>query len=505
MFQRAKQFLSFAGPGYLVAVGYVDPGNWATDLLAGSRFGYSLLSVVLLSNAMALLLQSLCVRLGVVTGQDLAQSCRKHLNPYFNLFLYALCEVAIIATDLAEVIGSSIALKLLFNVPILAGVLITAADVIVVLLGLDMKQFRHLETFIFILVALTAACMLALVSKSTIIWSDLLQGFIPKTQIITDHKMLYVAVGIIGATVMPHNLYLHSSICKLRAIECKQLPEDEENIQEPQFIAVNETTLLLSHDGYISSTHLPSHNVHITSPTSSPLSTTATLLNSDDMVAIEDSNLINLFDPHLTPTLSVESIINLTLIDTVIALFLAATVNCSILIVSSSNFYSNGLTQVAELEDAFELLTKNLGKFAGTLFATALLFAGQSSTITGTITGQIIMTGFLGLNFTMPLWIRRILTRLLAIVPAILVIIIYGEESLNTLLVFSQVILSLQLPFAVWPLVFFTHSKTIMDCRPGNKNYSNGYIMDFLSVLTAVCVTAFNVVLVGQIVSDLWS
>jgi metal iron transporter len=536
MNHKAKQLFSFVGPGYLVAVGYLDPGNWATDLAAGSSFGYSLLSVVLMSNAMAILLQSLCVRLGVVTGLDLAQACRKHLNPPFALFLYALCEIAIIATDLAEVIGSAIALKLLFNVPIVIGVLITAADVFVVLLGLDIKHFRNLEIFIVLLVFLTAGCMLALVAKSTIVWEDVLQGFIPNPQIITNPKMLYVAVGIIGATVMPHNLYLHSSICKARAVEYKQLPEDEEPLLSHD--AYNSSTNPSSHsvhiqsltsspsstisslcntdeanliDAYNSSTNPSSHTVHIQSLTSSQSSTISTLCNTDEanlMVAMEDSNLIHLFNPHQishpTSSLTVETIISLTLIDTVIALFVAAAVNCSILIVSSSNFYSNGLTQVAELEDAFELLTNNLGKFAGILFATALLFAGQSSTITGTIAGQIIMTGFLGLNFKMPIWLRRILTRLLAILPAILVVIIYGEESLNNLLVLSQVVLSLQLPFAVWPLVYFTHSKKIMNCRPGEKKYNNGFMMDVLSVFTAVCVTGFNVVLVGQIISDLY-
>ncbi|AQR75878.1 divalent metal cation transporter [Sphingomonas sp. LM7] len=365
---------AFAGPGYLVAVGYMDPGNWATDIAGGSAFGYTLLSVVLLSNLMAMLLQSLSARLGIVTGLDLAQSCRDAYGPKVRLGLWSLCELAIIACDLAEVLGTAIALKLLFGIPLVMGVTLTAIDVLLIL-ALQRYGFRKLEAFIVALLIVIALCFgfeLAMAQPSI---AAIGAGLIPSSEIVTNPAMLYIAIGILGATVMPHNLYLHSAI-----VQTRRFDRGDEGKREA---------------------------------------------------------------------------ITLATIDSTIALALAFFVNAAILILAASAFHGTGRTDVAEIQDAYHLLTPILGAGAASmLFGVALLAAGQNSTITGTLAGQVVMEGFL--NLRLPLWLRRTITRSLAIVPAVIVVAWWGDSGAARLLILSQVVLSLQLPFAVVPLVRFT-------------------------------------------------
>jgi len=375
-----RKLLAFSGPGYLVAVGYMDPGNWATDLAGGSQFGYALLSVILLSNVMAIILQSLCARLGIVTGRDLAQACRDHYSPPVAMGLWVVCELAICACDLAEVIGSAIALNLLFKLPLVLGVCVTALDVLAVMY-LQNKGFRYIEAFVVVLILTIGSCFLLEVWFSRPDFPALLRGFIPRTDIIRNHDMLYVAIGILGATVMPHNLYLHSSIVQTRQYEQNVAGKRE---------AIRFATL-----------------------------------------------------------------------DSTLALMFALFINAAILIVAAATFHSRGQHNVAEIQDAYKLLTPMLGvSAASTLFAFALLASGQNSTLTGTLAGQIVMEGFL--NIRLRPAVRRLITRLVAIVPAVIVAAISGASGTAKLLVLSQVILSLQLSFAVIPLVLFTSSRAKM-------------------------------------------
>ncbi len=375
-----RKFGAFAGPGYLVAVGYMDPGNWATDLAGGSAFGYTLLSVILLSNIMAMVLQALAAKLGIVTGLDLAQACRAHYSPPVRMGLWVLCEFAIIACDLAEVIGTAIALQLLFGIPLVLGVCLTALDVLLILL-LQQRGFRKLEAFIIALLLIIAGCFAVELALSQPSIAAVASGFIPRAEVVTNPAMLYIAIGIIGATVMPHNLYLHSSIVQTRRFERDDCGKRE---------AIRFATL-----------------------------------------------------------------------DSTIALGLALFINAAILILAASTFHEAGRTDVAEIQDAHALLAPMLGaSAASTLFAIALLASGQNSTITATLAGQIVMEGFL--NIRLPAWLRRLATRLLAIVPAVTVAVLYGEGGTAKLLVLSQVILSLQLPFAVVPLVRFTSDRLMM-------------------------------------------
>lgn len=375
-----RKLAAFAGPGYLVAVGYMDPGNWATDLAGGSAFGYSLLSVILLSNLMAMLLQSLSAKLGIVTGLDLAQTCRQAYGPKVRLGLWGLCELAIIACDLAEVLGTAIALQLLFGIPLVAGVAITALDVLLIL-TLQRYGFRKLEAFIFALLIVVALCFGVELAMAQPSLAAIGAGLVPRVEIATNPAMLYIAIGILGATVMPHNLYLHSSIVQTRSFE-----RSAEGRKEA---------------------------------------------------------------------------ITLATIDSTVALALAFFVNAAILILAAAAFHETGRNDVAEIQDAYHLLTPALGAgLASTLFGIALLASGQNSTITGTLAGQIVMEGFL--NLRMPVWLRRTLTRSLAIIPAVIVVGIYGDSGATRLLVFSQVVLSLQLPFAVVPLVRFTGDRARM-------------------------------------------
>ncbi len=375
-----RKLWAYGGPGFLVAVGYMDPGNWATDLEGGAKFGYTLLSVVMLSNLMAILLQHLCIKLGVVTGRDLAQACRDTYPRGLVVFQWLLCELAIIACDLAEVVGSAIGLQLLFGIPLVWGCIITALDVLLVL-ALQRRGFRQLEALVFVIIVTIAACFAVEIFLARPSWSGIAWGFVPTTQIFHDPQMLYISIGILGATVMPHNLYLHSSIVQTRQFERTDAGRRE---------AIKYATL-----------------------------------------------------------------------DSTGALMFALLINAAILILAASAFHWSGHQDVAEIQQAYQLLDGVLGAtFASVLFAIALLASGQNSTLTGTLAGQIVMEGFI--NMRLPRWQRRLLSRGLAIVPAVLVIGIYGESKTTALLVASQVCLSLQLGFAVWPLLRFTGDRAKM-------------------------------------------
>ena len=375
-----RHLIAFSGPGYMVSVGYMDPGNWATDIAGGSKFGYTLLAVIMISNLMAILLQALSARLGIATGRDLAQACRDAFPKPVGILLWIACELAIIACDLAEVIGTAIALKLLFGIPLIGGALITAADAFLLLMLMN-KGFRFLEAFIIALLIVIAGCFVVQIALAAPPIAAVLGGFLPSSEIVTNPAMLYIAIGIIGATVMPHNLYLHSSIVQTRAFD------------------------------------------------------------KDDA--------------------GKRSAIKWATTDSTIALMLALFVNASILIVAASVFHANGKTDVQEIEQAYELLSPLLGVgIASILFAVALLASGLNSTVTATLAGQIVMEGFLRIR--LPHWARRLVTRAIAIVPVVVVTALYGERGTGQLLVFSQVILSMQLPFAVIPLVLFVSDRSKM-------------------------------------------
>src|SRR6201997_2587424 len=372
-----RKILAFAGPGYLVAVGYMDPGNWATDLGGGSKFGYTLLSVILISNLMAMFLQALSAKLGIATGRDLAQACREHYSRRTSLFLWVVCEIAIAACDLAEVLGSAVALKLLFGLPLLAGVLITALDVLLVL-ALQGRGFRFVEAFVVTLIATIAVCFAYEIFFAHPVWREAAIGFLPCAEILRNREMLYIAIGILGATVMPHNLYLHSSIVQTRAFGASSRDRREA--------------------------------------------------------------------------------MRYAIFDSTVALGFALFINAAILVLGAAAFHTRGLNNVAEISDAYKLLSPVLGaSFASTLFACALLASGQNSTLTGTMAGQIAMEGFL--NLRLKPWLRRLITRGAAIVPAFVITYIYGEKGIGSLLILSQVILSMQLSFAVIPLILFTGNK----------------------------------------------
>lgn len=375
-----RKIFAFTGPGYLVAVGYMDPGNWATGISAGSKFGYSLLCVVLLSNLFAMFLQTLSAKLGIATGRDLAQACRDHYSPQVSFVLWIVCEIAIAACDLAEILGSAVALKLLFGLPFLAGVLITTLDVFLIL-AMQSYGFRLLEAFVTTLIVTIAVCFAYEIFFARPLWHAAMKGFIPRLEIIQNKEMLYCAIGILGATVMPHNLYLHSSIVQTRAFDLTQIRRKEA--------------------------------------------------------------------------------LKYAIFDSTIALGFTFFVNAAILILGAAAFNQHGLKEVTDLADAYQLLSPILGtSLASTLFALALFASGQNSSLTGTLTGQIVMEGFV--NLRMKPWKRRLMTRAIAMVPAILVIVIAGESKVFSLLILSQVILSFQLPFAVIPLVQFTSERAKM-------------------------------------------
>jgi manganese transport protein len=405
-----RKLLAFAGPGFLVSVGYMDPGNWATDLSGGARFGYSLLSVILLSNLIAILLQHLCVKLGVVTGRDLAQACKEWHSKPVSMGLWVLCELAIAACDLAEVVGSAIGLQLLFGIPLIWGCLITVLDVMLVLL-LQNRGFRYVEALVIALIATIGTCFVAELLFAKPHLPDVLAGFVPTLEIVKNREMLFVAIGILGATVMPHNLYLHSSIVQTRNFE---------RTTEGRAEAIKYAT-----------------------------------------------------------------------IDSTFALMMALFINGGILVLSAAAFHWSGNREVAEIQDAHRLLSPVLGVgLASTLFAVALLASGQNSTLTGTLAGQIVMEGFL--NFRMQPWLRRLITRLIAVVPAVAVIGYYGESRTTDLLVWSQVILSLQLGFAVVPLIRFTSDPAKMG------RFANGVWIRVLAWFAAAVIIALNLKLLAD-------
>jgi manganese transport protein len=412
-----RKMMAFAGPGLLVAVGYMDPGNWATDLAGGAQFGYLLLSVVLLSNLMAMLLQHLALKLGIATGRDLAQACRDHYSPPVAIVLWVLCELAIVACDLAEVIGSAIALNLLFGMPLLIGVLITAADVLLILL-LQNRGFRWLECIVGTLILTIGLCFVYEMIVSRPDLPAVFAGLLPKPEIIRNPSALYLGIGILGATVMPHNLYLHSSI-----VQTRQYDRDDQGRK---------------------------------------------------------------------------SAIRYATIDSTAALFFAFFINAAILILSAATFHGTGHEDVAEIQDAYKLLSPTLGApLAGIIFAIALLASGQNSTLTGTLAGQIVMEGFL--NLRLRPWLRRLITRGLAIVPAAFVVGFSGEHGAGRLLVFSQVVLSLQLSFAVVPLVRFTSDKAKMG------RFANGWWIKCTAWAVTSLIVGLNVFyLWQQVASWLW-
>jgi manganese transport protein len=403
-----RKLLAFLGPGYLVAVGYMDPGNWATSLAGGSKFGYALLTVALLSNVMAIVLQSLCTRLGVGAGRDLAQACRDSFPRWISLPLWLSAELAITATDLAEVIGTAIGLNLLFHIPLSVGVILTAADVFLIL-ALQAFGFRWIEAFVVAMLGVIAACFAIQIALAHPDWGAVLRGFVPTSEILKNGEMLYLALGILGATVMPHNLYLHSGLVQTRYVGDSRQEKREA--------------------------------------------------------------------------------IKLATIDSAMALCLAFVINASILILAAATFNHAGKTDVAELDQAHAFLAPLLGSaLAPTLFAIALLCCGLNSTVTATLSGQIVMEGFL--NWRIAPWLRRLLTRMIAILPAVVVTLWAGEKATGKLLILSQVVLSLQLPLAVVPLVMFTASRRKMG------PFVSPRWLSALAIATAVVIIALNAKLV---------
>ncbi len=407
-----KKLRYFIGPGFMVSVGYMDPGNWATDLAGGAKFGFTLLSVILISNMFAILLQHLALKLGIAAGRDLAQACRDAYGKKTSFVLWVLAEIAIAATDLAEVIGSAIALQLLFQIPIPVGILITVLDVMLILF-LQNKSFRFLEIIVATLTLTIFLCFGYELWVARPDVSGIIGGLLPRKEIVTNPAMLLIAIGILGATVMPHNLYLHSSIVQTRDI--------------------GKTSVAKKHA------------------------------------------------------------IKFATIDSTLSLFLAFFVNAAILILAASSFHKAGLHDVVDIHQAYKLLDPVLGaKYAGLLFAIALLASGQNATLTGTLSGQIVMEGFLEIKLKP--WLRRLITRLVAIVPAFFVAIYYGNEGTGKLLVMSQVVLSLQLSFAVVPLVLFTSSKSKMG------EFVNSKWLTIAAWAIAVFIILLNLYMLGSFV-----
>lgn len=405
-----RKMLAFAGPGLMVSVGYMDPGNWATDIAGGAKFGYTLLAVIFIANIFAIVLQHLSLKLGIAAERDLAQACRDNYSKPVSVALWVLCEIAIAACDLAEVIGSAIALNLLFGIPLAVGVVITVLDVLVILF-FQYKGFRYIESLVAGLITIIFACFAyeIIVSKPEI--ASILNGLLPSPQIVTNPAMLYIAIGILGATVMPHNLYLHSSIVQTRAYE--------------------------------------------------------------------------------RTTEGKRSAIKFATLDSTAALLLAFFINAAILIVAAAAFYNTAYSDVADITDAYKLLDPVLGVgAAGFLFAIALLASGQNSTITGTLSGQIVMEGFL--NIRLKPWLRRLITRLIAVIPALIVTILYGEKGTTNLLILSQVILSVQLSFAVVPLVIFTSDKRKMG------SFVNKPVLKYSAWVISAVIIVFNLFLLYQ-------
>ncbi len=407
-----RKFLAFFGPGLLIAVGYIDPGNWATDLEAGAKFGYQLIFVIFFANILAIIFQHLALKLGVVTGRDLAQACRDRYPRPVTILLWILCEIAIASCDLAEVIGSAIALNLLFGLPLVVGVLLTGLDVLVILF-LQEKGFRQIEALVGGLMFIIGAAFCYEIVMAHPVWGEVAKGFIPTAGIVVHPGMLYVAIGIIGATVMPHNLYLHSSIVQTRAFERN---------------------------------------------------------DAGKAMAVKFAS-----------------------IDTFAALGIAFFINAAILVLSAAAFHGTGHQNVVDINDAYQLLSPTLGvSLAGLVFAIALLASGQSSTLTGTLAGQIVMEGFLDLRVRP--WVRRLITRLAALIPAFCVVLWMGPQGLGKLLILSQVILSLQLGFAIVPLVVFTNDRNLMG------RFANALWLKIAAWVSAFLIIFLNLYLICQVV-----
>jgi len=414
----AKNFLFSSG--IMVANGYVDVGNFSVNLGAGSSFGYSLLFIILFSNIMANIFQSLCVKLGVVSNLDLAENCNKHFNKYFNFFLYILSELAIISTDLAEVIGSALSLYLLFGLPITWGIVLTGCDALLILAFFKAKFMKIFERLMFIVVVSIGICFAILVFQTTSDWKAVFSGYIPNDIVFQNRKALYLSLGILGATLMPHNLFLHSNLVKYRSSRQGNLGD---------IVEVDVDTEPEKGDVY--------KNRHI------------------------------------------KSILKYFYLDSFLSLSMALLINSAILICAASTFTSRGIT-TDSLTEAYSLFNDIIGKWSAVLFAVALLLSGQSSTVASTLTGQIVMTGFLGKKYKIKPWLRRLITRSCAIVPAVIVSVTSGESGISKLLVLSQVILSLALPFAIIPLIYFTSSAKIMtiECVKYNKETSSSMSVD---------------------------
>lgn len=409
-----RRMLGFIGPGYLVAVGYMDPGNWATDLAGGSAFGYSLLWIVMLSNLMAILLQILTARLGIATGMDLAQACRQHYSRTSSFIQWVICEIAICATDMAEVIGTAIALNLLFGIPMVWGVTLTVLDVLLVL-WFQQRGFRYLEALVMGLLTIIFVCFAITLAMAQPEWKEVAAGLVPSRETVANPDMLYLAIGIIGATVMPHNLYLHSATVQTRRF--------------------------------------------------------ATTVSGK------------------------RNALKFATVDIVIALAFAFLVNAAILVTAASVFHRSGHYDVVEIQDAYHLLTPLMGTgIASLLFGVALLASGQSSTLTATLAGQIVMEGYLRLR--LPAWMRRLMTRLIAVVPAFIVTAYFGESATARLLILSQVILSLQLPFAVIPLIRFTSDKVKMG------QFVNPVWVTRLAWLVALIIISLNGAMLFSVLRD---
>ncbi len=405
-----RKLLAFTGPGLMIAVGYMDPGNWATDIAGGAQFGYALLSVILISNLFAMILQHLALKLGIATERDLAQACRDHYPPVVNFFLWIFCEIAIAAMDLAEVLGAAIALNLLFGLPLTWGIVITVFDVLIILM-LQSRGFRWLESVVGGLIFVILSCFVyeIIISQPELV--PMLKGLIPQKEIVTNPTMLFIAIGILGATVMPHNLYLHSSI-----VQTRNYDRTEEGKKEA---------------------------------------------------------------------------IKFATIDSTLSLFLAFFINSAILILAAATFHTTGNKDVGDIHDAYKMLTPLLGtSLASIVFGIALLASGQNSTLTGTLAGQIVMEGFL--NIRMKPWLRRLITRLIAVIPALIVTIMYGEKGTNELLILSQVILSMQLSFAVIPLVMFTGDKLKMG------KFVNKPLMRIIAWIISIIIVILNLYLLYQ-------
>ncbi|KAI7907636.1 natural resistance-associated macrophage protein-domain-containing protein [Cokeromyces recurvatus] len=487
LIERIKKYITtlgrFIGPGFMIAVGYLDPGNWATDMEGGSSFGYQLLFIILISNLIAVFLQNLTIRLGTVAGLDLAAASRKFFPRWLNLFLYVLAECAIIATDIAEVIGSAIALNLLFpKLPLPAGVAITAVDVFIILLfyneeaddpdhsstsSASVRMVRFFEMFVMMLVAAVGICFVIELAFSDIVAVDVFKGYLPSKEIFTEPEALYVAIGIIGATVMPHNLYLHSFIVQARCREWR--------LQRPRVVNNGERWIIKNNPFYDSKEPIIEQQT-IPTPTLLPpppspekksngssVQVVSIRIEEDTSSCLARTGGIHFEQLKAYLNTSVKRNLHYGFMDLIVALTFAFFVNCAILIVASANFYygpDDRQHQVQDLFSAHALLMQYLGPPAAVTFALALLCAGQSSTLTATLAGQVVMSGFLGMT-TKP-WIRRIVTRLIAIIPAMIAACIAGREGLSNMLVGSQVALSIQLPFAVIPLVYFTAKKEVM-------------------------------------------